>query len=131
LRQNLLKPPNAMKNGVIIAGVGVKNGVTLEPAVLCVSDLVPTFIDLAGATHPSATDPKLAPPRGKSLTPLLSGETDALNLCRSRIVTPTLHPPREALALAPSVSLFRCHPAPAAKAEDDRMPSGDSPEVRD
>jgi hypothetical protein len=26
---------------------------------------------------------------------------------------------------------FRRDPAPAAKAEDDRMPSGDSPEVRD
>jgi arylsulfatase len=39
---------------------------------------VPTFLDLAGATHPSATDPKLAPLRGKSLTPLLSGETEAV-----------------------------------------------------
>jgi arylsulfatase len=63
---------------LIIAGAGVKNGGALKPAVLHVTDLVPTFLDLAGATHPSATDPKLAPLRGKSLTPLLSGETEAV-----------------------------------------------------
>jgi arylsulfatase len=63
---------------LIIAGPGVKNGGALKPAVLHVTDLVPTFLDLAGATHPSATDPKLAPLRGKSLTPLLSGETEAV-----------------------------------------------------
>lgn len=63
---------------LIIAGPGVKNGGALKPAVLHVTDLVPTFLDLAGAQHPSATDPKLAPLRGKSLTPLLTGETEAV-----------------------------------------------------
>lgn len=63
---------------LIIAGPGVKNGGALKPAVLHVTDLVPTFLDLAGAKHPSATDPKLAPLRGKSLTPLLAGGTEAV-----------------------------------------------------
>ncbi len=63
---------------LIIAGPGVKNGGALKPAVLHVTDLVPTFLDLAGAQHPSTTDPKLAPLRGKSLTPILSGEIEAV-----------------------------------------------------
>jgi arylsulfatase A-like enzyme len=63
---------------LIVAGAGVKNGGALKPAVLHVTDLVPTFLELAGVQHPSATDPKLAPLRGKSLIPLLAGETGAV-----------------------------------------------------
>jgi len=63
---------------LIVAGAGVKNGGALKPAVLHVTDLVPTFLELAGVQHPSTTDPKLAPLRGKSLIPLLAGETGAV-----------------------------------------------------
>jgi len=59
---------------VIIAGPGVKEGM-LRPDVLHVTDLVPTFLELAGARHPAATDKKLAPLLGRSLMPLLSGNT--------------------------------------------------------
>jgi arylsulfatase len=63
---------------VIIAGAGVKNAGAIKPAVMHVTDFVPTFLELAGAQHPSATDTKLAPLRGKSLTPLLTGKTEAV-----------------------------------------------------
>jgi arylsulfatase len=62
---------------VVFAGPGVKQGVT-SPAVLHVTDFAPTFLELAGAAHPSAKDKKLAPLRGKSLTPLLAGKADAV-----------------------------------------------------
>jgi arylsulfatase len=62
---------------VIIAGPGVKEGV-ISPAVVHVTDLVPTFLDIAGARHPSATDKNLAPLLGKSLVPLLAGKSDAV-----------------------------------------------------
>ncbi|HEY4255877.1 MAG TPA: arylsulfatase [Candidatus Udaeobacter sp.] len=57
---------------VIIAGPGVKQG-AISPAVVHVIDLVPTFLELAGAQHPSTTEKKLAPLLGKSLVPLLAG----------------------------------------------------------
>lgn len=63
---------------VIIAGAGVKNAGAIKPAIMHVTDLVPTFLELAGAKHPSVTDTKLAPLRGKSLTPILAGNTEAV-----------------------------------------------------
>ena len=63
---------------VIIAGAGVKNAGAIKPAVMHVTDFVPTFLDLAGEKHPSETDTKLAPLRGKSLTPLLAGKTESV-----------------------------------------------------
>ncbi|HEX2491996.1 MAG TPA: arylsulfatase [Blastocatellia bacterium] len=62
---------------LLVAGPGVKAG-ALNPAVLHVTDLVPTFLEVAGAQHPSAKDKKLAPLLGKSLTPLLAGKADAV-----------------------------------------------------
>jgi arylsulfatase len=56
----------------------VKSAGAIKPAVMHVTDLVPTFLDLAGARHPSATDTKLAPLCGKSLAPLLAGTTEAV-----------------------------------------------------
>ena len=62
---------------VIIAGASVKKGV-ISPAVVHVTDLVPTFLEIAGARHPSATDKNLSPLLGKSLVPLLVGKSDAV-----------------------------------------------------
>jgi arylsulfatase len=56
----------------------VKIAGAIKPAVVHVTDLVPTFLELAGAKHPSETDQKLAPLRGKSLTPLLTGKTESV-----------------------------------------------------
>ena len=67
-----------IRSPVIISGAGVKSAGAIKPAVMHVTDLVPTFLELAGAKHPSETDKKLAPLRGKSLTPLLSGKTKSV-----------------------------------------------------
>lgn len=63
---------------LVIAGPGVKNAGAIKPALMHVTDLVPTFLELAGAKHPSETDKKLAPLRGKSLIPLLTGSTESV-----------------------------------------------------
>lgn len=63
---------------LIIAGPGVKNAGAIKPAIMHVTDLVPTFLDLVGAKHPSETNPKLAKLRGKSLTPLFTGKAESV-----------------------------------------------------
>jgi arylsulfatase A-like enzyme len=62
---------------LIMAGPGVKAG-ALNSAVLHVTDLVPTFVELAGAEHPSAKDKSLAPLTGKTLVPVLTGSAGAV-----------------------------------------------------
>ncbi len=63
---------------LIIAGAGVKNAGAIKTSIMHVTDLVPTFVELACAKHPSETDKKLAPLRGKSLAPLFTGETESV-----------------------------------------------------
>jgi arylsulfatase A-like enzyme len=63
---------------LIVAGPGVKHSGDIVPALLHATDLVPTFLELAGAEHPSKKDDKLAPLTGKSLVPLLSGATESV-----------------------------------------------------
>jgi arylsulfatase A-like enzyme len=67
-----------IRSPLIMAGAGVKNAGAINSSVLHVTDLVPTFLDLAGTTHPSASDSNLAPLTGKSLAPLLAGDTDSV-----------------------------------------------------
>ena len=43
-----------------------------------VTDLVPTFLEVAGVHHPMTKDKKLTPLLGKSLTPLLAGAVDSV-----------------------------------------------------
>jgi arylsulfatase len=64
---------------LIIAGPGVKHSGDMVPALLHATDLVPTFLELAGAEHPSKqAGSKLAPLTGKSLVPLLSGAAESV-----------------------------------------------------
>ena len=67
-----------IRSPMIVAGAGVKNAGAIKDALLHVTDLVPTFLELAGAKHPSGTDRNLAPLRGKSLTPLISGKAESV-----------------------------------------------------
>lgn len=62
---------------LIAAGPGVKAGTT-SSALLHVTDLATTFIDIAGLEHPSKKNDKLASPTGKSLVPLFAGTTKAV-----------------------------------------------------
>ena len=63
---------------LIIAGPGVKRNGDISPAVVHVTDIVPTLLDIAGATHPSKENSALAPITGKSLVPLLAGSADSV-----------------------------------------------------
>jgi arylsulfatase len=64
---------------LIVAGPGVKQSGNLSHAVLHVTDVVPTLLDLAGAKHPSQkAGSQLVPIRGKSLVPLLTGRAKAV-----------------------------------------------------
>jgi arylsulfatase len=67
-----------IRSPMVIAGAGVKNAGAIKHALMHTTDLVPTFLELAGAKHPSETDKKLAPLLGKSLTPLLTGKTESV-----------------------------------------------------
>jgi arylsulfatase len=53
---------------------------TRSAAVATVMDLLPTFLDVAGARHPGATyrGRDVLPPQGTSLLPLVLGEADAV-----------------------------------------------------
>jgi len=62
---------------VIIAGPDAKEGL-ISLAVMHVTDLVPTFLELVGAQHPSSADKQLAPLLGKSLVPLLAGKSESV-----------------------------------------------------
>ncbi|WP_367870945.1 arylsulfatase [Luteolibacter sp. Populi] len=62
---------------LIVAGPGVKSG-GISDTQLHVTDLPATFIAMAGIEHPAKTNPKIAPPTGKSLVPLLSGAVAAV-----------------------------------------------------
>ena len=44
-----------------------------------ISDLMPTFLELAGAMHPSEENKDTPPMMGKSLIPLLTGKTDNIH----------------------------------------------------
>ena len=68
-----------IRSPLIIAGPGVKHQGMVSDALLHVTDLVPTLLDLAGAEHPSKKEgSKLAPVQGKSLSPLLAGTAEAV-----------------------------------------------------
>jgi arylsulfatase A-like enzyme len=64
---------------LIVAGPRVKQSGDLSHAVLHVTDVVPTLLDLASAKHPSQkVGSPLVPIRGKSLVPLLTGRAKAV-----------------------------------------------------
>ena len=57
-----------IRSPLIIAGAGVKNAGAIKTAVMHVTDLVPTFLELAGATPSPQLD-------AVSLVPILKGDT--------------------------------------------------------
>ena len=68
-----------IRSPLIIAGLGVQQSGVVNQAVLHVTDIVPTLLDLAGVAHPSTKQgSKLAPLLGKSLRPLLAGGVQAV-----------------------------------------------------
>lgn len=59
---------------------GMTKNTSIVNSFIHVKDLMPTFLDLAGATHPSTTNSKLAKMSGKSILPILTNEIDDLHL---------------------------------------------------
>ena len=54
----------------------VESSPTMMHAFAHISDLMPTFLELAGATHPSEENKSIPHMMGKSIIPLLSGKVD-------------------------------------------------------
>lgn len=64
---------------LIVAGPGVKHQGAVSHALLHVTDVVPTLLELAGAGHPAKKEGStLAPVQGKSLRPVLAGSAEAV-----------------------------------------------------
>ncbi len=68
-----------IRSPLIISGPPLaRSGETLD-AVAHVMDIAPTLLDIAGTSYPSSNeDGSLAPPRGKSLMPLLTGRAEGI-----------------------------------------------------
>jgi arylsulfatase len=65
-----------IRSPLIVSGPGVQRPGSVQKAFVHVMDLAPTFLELAGATYPSSWEGReLAPLRGKSILPILSGES--------------------------------------------------------
>ena len=86
-----------MRVSFIISGPGIQRGVTTD-AFAYVSDLTPTFLELAGVSEPTGSydGRKVHPITGKSMLKFLRGKTDQI------------HGPKDAVAyeLAGSAALF-------------------------
>jgi len=76
---------SAFEGGIRVPAFAVWPGVvpegTRSNAFGTVMDLLPTFLELAGTSHPGTTyrGKPVAPPRGASLLPLLRGDADAVH----------------------------------------------------
>jgi len=51
----------------------------MNKAFIHISDMMPTFLEVAGAAHPSEQNKSIPGMMGKSLLPLLTGEKDAIH----------------------------------------------------
>lgn len=64
---------------LIVSGPGVQPTGAIHHSVLHVMDLVPTFLESAGVEHPALHEgSRFAPPQGKSMWPMLTGQTQAI-----------------------------------------------------
>lgn len=65
----------------IVRWPGVVPSGTRSDALATIMDLLPTFLDIAGTAHPGGAyrGRAVAPVRGESLLPVLTGETDAVH----------------------------------------------------
>ena len=64
---------------LIVSGPGVARGGKISAALTHVMDLAPTFLEIAGASHLTTYQGRdVEPIRGKSLVPMLSGQSDVV-----------------------------------------------------
>ncbi|MFN9029261.1 MAG: sulfatase-like hydrolase/transferase [Betaproteobacteria bacterium] len=68
-----------IRNSLIVSGPGVQRPAgSINHGVMHVADLMPTLLEVAGTTYPSASQPNLPPLIGKSWGPMLAGKTDSV-----------------------------------------------------
>jgi arylsulfatase len=68
-----------IRNALIVSGPGVQRPAgSINHGVMHVADLMPTLLEVAGTTYPSALQPNLPPLIGKSWGPMLAGKTDTV-----------------------------------------------------
>ncbi len=68
-----------IRTPLIISGPGVKRAGETSDALVHITDLTPTALEMAGVAHPKELDGKeLAPMSGRSLTGLLAGKQSAV-----------------------------------------------------
>jgi arylsulfatase len=68
-----------IRSPLIVSGPLVKAAGKKSDAFTHVMDMAPTFLEIAGTSHPSSFDGReVAPLRGKSLVPLLTGSRESL-----------------------------------------------------
>jgi len=73
-----------IRTPAIVKAPGAQPVVSINRDYIHVADWLPTFLELAGVTHPSAADDTLVPLRGSSLAPLLLGQTTKFGGSSSR-----------------------------------------------
>lgn len=68
-----------IRSPLILAGPGVNHAGDTSNALVHAMDIVPTFLDLAGVSHPGTqAGATVVAPEGKSLVPLLAGSAKAV-----------------------------------------------------
>jgi arylsulfatase len=66
-----------IRSPLIVHGPGMARAGQKVGAVAHVMDIAPTLLDIAGSSYPSRYgDRQIAPPRGRSIIPLISGQRD-------------------------------------------------------
>ena len=67
-----------IRNALIVSGPGVKPKDGINNGVMHVADLMPTFLEIAGASYPKTLDGQPLPPMfGKSWGPVLAGKAES------------------------------------------------------
>ena len=67
-----------IRSPMVIAGPGIEGG-RMVGAFTYVTDIMPTILEIAGIEHPTEIEGRqVEPMRGRSLTGILSGTTDAV-----------------------------------------------------
>ncbi len=68
-----------IRSPLILAGPGVNHAGDTSNALVHAMDIVPTFLDLAGVSHPGLqSGARVVAPEGKSIVPLLAGSAKAV-----------------------------------------------------
>ena len=69
-----------IRNALIVSGAGVKRpGGSINGAVMHISDIMPTLLEVAGTSYPATHEDRELPPiNGESWMPILAGEADSV-----------------------------------------------------